>query len=148
MTSQSRYCEELALLYVHQEQYDRARHYVTQAVQQFMQDWSGLDALMTHSRAARLQSLHKLTELREFIEFMSESSAGAGGGGGGVTRAAGQLTRRWAVRSPDAVTDSCHTWDDVVTNRSSAAVFVKCLCVKMKFVLCNIFRFTHIQGIY
>lgn len=37
-----------------------------------LQDWAGLDPMMSASRFAKLQSLQKMTEMQEFLEFIAK----------------------------------------------------------------------------
>ncbi|XP_069123844.1 DNA-dependent protein kinase catalytic subunit-like [Argopecten irradians] len=109
---ENRYCGDLALLAVWQEDYDRARHYTSMAIQRFQQEWSSTDTLMMSSRVNKLQQLQPLVELQEFLDFIShESNFGSPG-------PANRLLERWERRSPDMILDSVRVWDDIVTNRN------------------------------
>ncbi|KAL8588517.1 hypothetical protein ACOMHN_043866 [Nucella lapillus] len=112
MHLESRYSEELALMYVWQEDYDRARHYANHALQGFLQDWSSTDSLMAASRASRLQRLQPLVELREFLDFVAD------GGNFRSQEQSRQLSARWEQRSPHLQLDPVDIWDDIVTNRN------------------------------
>ncbi|XP_061175418.1 DNA-dependent protein kinase catalytic subunit-like [Saccostrea echinata] len=108
---ESRYCEELALMYIWQGDYDRARHYSTMASQQFLLDWSSTDSLMSVSRRSQLQNLQPLVELREFLSFMELESNFTSAG------PANLLIERWQNRSLHPLLDPEVVWDDIVTNR-------------------------------
>ncbi|XP_076445486.1 DNA-dependent protein kinase catalytic subunit-like [Babylonia areolata] len=108
---ESRYSEELALMYVWQEDYDRARHYASHALQCFLQDWSSTDSLMAASRTTRLQRLQPLVELREFLDFMAHER-------NFTVSQSRQLSSTWEQRSPHLQLDPVDIWDDIVTNRN------------------------------
>ncbi|XP_052761107.1 DNA-dependent protein kinase catalytic subunit-like isoform X2 [Mya arenaria] len=108
---ENEYSQELALMYLWQEDYDRARHYCNTTLDAFLQDWSSTDVLMTNSREAALHRLQPLIELSEFLGFISEEGNFRGSG------PALGLISRWSKRSPHLLTDPVTVWDDVVTNR-------------------------------
>ena len=68
---QRNYSEELALMYLYNDDFDRSRHYAACAVETFLQDWSSMDSLQETSRANTLQKLQGLTELQELLTFLS-----------------------------------------------------------------------------
>ncbi|XP_056017774.1 DNA-dependent protein kinase catalytic subunit-like isoform X2 [Ostrea edulis] len=107
---ESRYCEELALMYIWQRDYDRARHYSNMASQQFLHDWSSTDSLMSVSRRSHLQKLQPLVEMQEFLSFMSESNFT-------TARPADVLIEKWQSRCLHPLLDPEVIWDDIVTNR-------------------------------
>ncbi|KAL5017908.1 hypothetical protein ScPMuIL_003630 [Solemya velum] len=109
---ENRYCEELALMYLWQEDYDRARYYATMAFERFKQDWSSTDTLMSASRTYRLQTLQPLIEMQEFLDFVSQESNFRS------KDAARRLVSQWEGRSPHAVLDPVGIWDDILTNRT------------------------------
>ncbi|XP_048248370.1 DNA-dependent protein kinase catalytic subunit-like [Haliotis rufescens] len=119
---ESRYCFELALMYLWQEDYDRARHYSTMASQKFLQDWSSTDTLMASSRTCQLQRLQPLMELQEFLAFRSTESNFSS------TGPAQRLAQQWERRSPHLLLDTTDTWDDIVTNRN---VFLDLICNRL-----------------
>ncbi|XP_078691376.1 DNA-dependent protein kinase catalytic subunit-like isoform X2 [Branchiostoma floridae x Branchiostoma belcheri] len=108
---ESRYCEELAMLYLYQDDYGRAKYYVGNCTDAFLQEWSGMDRLMTSSRAAKLQSLQKLTEMQEFLELVSNDRNFETPWP--VTR----LLEKWSSRYPDNRMDPISVWDDIIANR-------------------------------
>ena len=69
---QRNFSEELALMYLYNDHFDRSRHYAGCAVETFLQDWSSMDSLQAASRATTLQKLQRLTELQEFLTFISK----------------------------------------------------------------------------
>ena len=69
---QRNFSEELALMYLYNDDFDRSRHYAGCAVETFLQDWSSMDPLQAASRATTLQKLQRLTELQEFLTFISK----------------------------------------------------------------------------
>ncbi|XP_013928118.1 PREDICTED: DNA-dependent protein kinase catalytic subunit [Thamnophis sirtalis] len=66
------YSQELSLLYILQNDFARARYYVKNAMQVFMQNYSNIDSLLYHSRMIKLQSVQALTEIQDFINFMNK----------------------------------------------------------------------------
>ncbi|XP_070581112.1 DNA-dependent protein kinase catalytic subunit-like [Ptychodera flava] len=108
---ETRYCEELAMLYLIQDDNDRAKYYTANCIQAFLEDWSGTDALMMSTRSSKLQCVQKLSEMQEFLTFISKERNFDDQG------ALVELIRKWSKRLPDVKKDSINTWDDVVTNR-------------------------------
>ncbi|XP_039189656.1 DNA-dependent protein kinase catalytic subunit isoform X1 [Crotalus tigris] len=105
------YSQELSLLYILQDDFDRARYYVKNAMQVFMQNYSNIDSLLYNSRMIKLQSVQALTETQDFINFMNKPS---------------NLTSRvslkrflniWTSRYPDTKMDPMNIWDDIIANR-------------------------------
>lgn len=108
---QGRHSDSLALLYVLQDDYDRAMHFAGTYEQSFLVDWAGLDSMMSASRSAKLQSLQKMAEMQEFLEFITKEENFSS------DRAAETLLEKWSSRLPDPRLHSVIVWDDIVTNR-------------------------------
>uniref|UniRef100_A0A667XYC1 DNA-dependent protein kinase catalytic subunit n=1 Tax=Myripristis murdjan TaxID=586833 RepID=A0A667XYC1_9TELE len=105
---ETQYSQELSLLYILQEDYDRARYYANHAMQLFMQNYSSVDTLLNKSRLTILQSVQALTEIHDFLQFVK----------GEVSVASlKQLIRLWTNRYPDAKLDPMNVWDDIITSR-------------------------------
>ncbi|XP_069007483.1 DNA-dependent protein kinase catalytic subunit [Embiotoca jacksoni] len=105
---ESQYSQELSLLYILQEDYDRAKYYTSYAMQLFMESYSSVDTLMTQSRLTILQSVQALTEIQDFLLFIrGEVSVSS------VKR----LIRLWTERYPDPKVDPVIVWDDIITSR-------------------------------
>ncbi|CAJ1081863.1 DNA-dependent protein kinase catalytic subunit [Xyrichtys novacula] len=105
---ESQYSQELSLLYILQEDYDRAKYYTNNAMQLFMENYSSVDTLMTQSRLSTLQSVQALTEIQDFLHFIKgEVSVGS----------LKRLIRLWTERYPDTKADSVSLWDDIITSR-------------------------------
>ncbi|XP_028288750.1 DNA-dependent protein kinase catalytic subunit isoform X2 [Parambassis ranga] len=105
---ESHYSQELSLLYILQEDYDRAKYYTNQAMQLFMESYSSVDTLLTQSRLTILQSVQSLTEIQDFLLFIK----------GDVSASSlKRLVRLWVERYPDAKVDPINVWDDIVTSR-------------------------------
>ncbi|XP_035175280.1 DNA-dependent protein kinase catalytic subunit [Oxyura jamaicensis] len=105
------YSQELSLLYILQDDYDRAKYYISNGMQIFMQSYSSIDTLLYQSRMTKLQSVQALTEIQDFINFMTKRSNLA-------SRASlKRLLRTWTSRYPDAKMDPMNIWDDIITNR-------------------------------
>ncbi|KAM7390735.1 hypothetical protein PAMA_008770 [Pampus argenteus] len=105
---ESHYSQELSLLYILQEDYDRAKYYTNYAMQLFMQNYSSVDTLLTQSRLTILQSVQALTEIQDFLLFIK----------GEVSMTSlKRLIRLWTERYPDAKVDPVNVWDDIITSR-------------------------------
>uniref|UniRef100_A0A3P9H2R7 DNA-dependent protein kinase catalytic subunit n=1 Tax=Oryzias latipes TaxID=8090 RepID=A0A3P9H2R7_ORYLA len=105
---ESRYSQELSLLYILQEDYDRSKYYTNFSMQLFMelQSYSSVDTLLTQSRLTILQSVQALTEIQDFLMFVKGESVGS------IKR----LVRSWTDRYPDAKVDPVNVWDDIITS--------------------------------
>ncbi|XP_010766865.1 DNA-dependent protein kinase catalytic subunit [Notothenia coriiceps] len=105
---ESHYSQELSLLYILQEDYDRAKYYTNYAMQLFMQNYSSVDTLLTQSRLTILQSVQALTEIQDFLLFIREDVS---------VSSLKRLIRLWTERYPDAKADPINLWDDIITSR-------------------------------
>ncbi|KFP72380.1 DNA-dependent protein kinase catalytic subunit, partial [Acanthisitta chloris] len=105
------YSQELSLLYILQDDFDRAKYYISNSMQIFMQSYSSIDSLLYQSRMTKLQSVQALTEIQDFINFMTKRSNLAS------EASLKRLLRIWTSRYPDAKMDPMNIWDDVITNR-------------------------------
>uniref|UniRef100_A0A2K6EWI3 DNA-dependent protein kinase catalytic subunit n=1 Tax=Propithecus coquereli TaxID=379532 RepID=A0A2K6EWI3_PROCO len=105
------YSQELSLLYVLQDDMGRAKYYIEQGIQAFMQNYSSIDALLHRSRLTKLQSIQALTEIQEFISFISKQ------GNLSSQVPLKRLLKTWTNRYPDAKMDPMNIWDDIITNR-------------------------------
>ncbi|XP_067887902.1 DNA-dependent protein kinase catalytic subunit isoform X2 [Heterodontus francisci] len=108
---ETRYSQELSLLYILQDDYDRAKYYVNKSMQIFMQNYSSIDTLLHRSRLTKLQSLQTLTEIQDFLLFITK--------GFNLTSEVPlrKLIRTWTDRYPEAKLDPISVWDDIITNR-------------------------------
>ncbi|KAM9332600.1 DNA-dependent protein kinase catalytic subunit [Pholidichthys leucotaenia] len=105
---ESHYSQELSLLYILQEDYDRAKYYTNYAMELFIESYSSVDTLLTQSRLTILQSVQALTEIQDFLLFIKgEVSVGS----------LKRLVRLWIERYPDAKVDPVNVWDDIITSR-------------------------------
>ncbi|KAK2527806.1 Prkdc [Columba livia] len=105
------YSQELSLLYILQDDFDRAKYYISNGMQIFMQSYSSIDSLLYQSRMTKLQSVQALTEIQDFINFMTKRSNLAS------QASLKRLLRIWTSRYPDAKMDPMNIWDDIITNR-------------------------------
>ncbi|KAM4865347.1 DNA-dependent protein kinase catalytic subunit [Thomomys bottae] len=105
------YGQELSLLYILQDDFDRAKYYIENSIQIFMQNYSGVDVLLYRSRLEKLQPLQALTEIQEFISFISKE------GNLSSQVALKRLLKTWTNRYPDVKMDPMNIWDDIITNR-------------------------------
>ncbi|XP_067836012.1 DNA-dependent protein kinase catalytic subunit isoform X2 [Heptranchias perlo] len=108
---ETRYSQELSLLYILQDDFDRAKYYVNNSMQIFMQNYSSIDTLLHRSRLTKLQSLQALTEIQDFLLFITK--------GVNLTSEVPlrKLIRTWIGRYPDAQMDPMSVWDDIIMNR-------------------------------
>ncbi|KAL4648766.1 DNA-dependent protein kinase catalytic subunit isoform X1 [Arapaima gigas] len=105
---ETHYNQELSLLYVLQEDYDRAKYYINNALQVFIQNYSTIDVLLNESRLSKLQSVQALTEVHDFLHYIT---------GNVSPNSLKNLIRVWSSRYPDATMDPMNVWDDIVTTR-------------------------------
>ncbi|KAM9626909.1 DNA-dependent protein kinase catalytic subunit isoform 2-T2 [Trichechus inunguis] len=105
------YSQELSLLYLLQDDFDRAKYCIENGIHIFMQVYSSTDVLLHRSRLTKLQSVQALTEIQEFINFVSKP------GNLSSQVPLKRLLKTWTNRYPDAKMDPMSTWDDVITNR-------------------------------
>ncbi|KAM4028882.1 DNA-dependent protein kinase catalytic subunit [Anomaloglossus baeobatrachus] len=105
------YSQEMSLLYILQDDFDRARYYITNGIEMFIQNYSSIDSLLYHSRLTELQTVQALTETQDFINFISVP------GNLSSLPSLGRLFYLWMNRYPDEKMDPMHIWDDVITNR-------------------------------
>ncbi|XP_078543449.1 DNA-dependent protein kinase catalytic subunit [Lissotriton helveticus] len=108
---ETHYSQELSLLYILQDDYDRAKYYINNGIQVFMQIYSSIDTLLHQSRLTKLQSVQALTEIKDFISFISKPS--------NLSSHASlrRLLHIWTSRYPDSKMDPMNIWDDIITNR-------------------------------
>uniref|UniRef100_A0A8C4S1N9 DNA-dependent protein kinase catalytic subunit n=1 Tax=Erpetoichthys calabaricus TaxID=27687 RepID=A0A8C4S1N9_ERPCA len=105
---ETHYSQELSLLYILQDDFDRAKYYINNCMQIFMQNYSSIDGLLHGSRLAKLQSVQTITEIQDFLNFMITD---------GKETSVKHLIRVWAGRYPDDRMDPMNIWDDIITNR-------------------------------
>uniref|UniRef100_A0A3Q2PZS8 DNA-dependent protein kinase catalytic subunit n=1 Tax=Fundulus heteroclitus TaxID=8078 RepID=A0A3Q2PZS8_FUNHE len=103
---ESRHSQELSLLYILQEDYDRAKYYTNYAMQLFIESYSSVDTLLTQSRLTILQSVQALTEIQDFLFYIKGDSVGS----------LKRLIGSWTDRYPDAKVDPVTVWDDIITS--------------------------------
>ncbi|XP_047579540.1 DNA-dependent protein kinase catalytic subunit isoform X2 [Lutra lutra] len=105
------YSQELSLLYILQDDVDRAKYYIENCIQNFMQNYSSIDVLLHRSRLTKLQSVQTIIEIQEFISFISKQ--------GNLSSQAPlkRLLKTWTNRYPDTKMDPMNIWDDIITNR-------------------------------
>ncbi|XP_042110110.1 DNA-dependent protein kinase catalytic subunit [Ovis aries] len=106
-----RYSQELSLLYLLQDDIDRAKYYIQNCIQMFMQNYSSIDVLLHRSRLTKLQSVQTFIEIQEFISFISKQ------GNLSSQVPLKRLVKTWTNRYPDAKMDPMNIWDDIITNR-------------------------------
>ncbi|XP_054564392.1 DNA-dependent protein kinase catalytic subunit isoform X1 [Eptesicus fuscus] len=105
------YSQELSLLYILQNDIDRAKYYIEKCIQIFIQSYSSIDVLLHRSRLTKLQSVQTLIEIQEFINFISKQ------GNLSSLVPLKRLLKTWTNRYPDAKMDPMNIWDDIITNR-------------------------------
>ncbi|XP_059900479.1 DNA-dependent protein kinase catalytic subunit [Gadus macrocephalus] len=111
--------QELSLLYMLQDDYDRAKYYAHYAMELFMQNYSSVDTLLGQSRLTILQSVQALTEIQDFLQFIR---------GDVSVSSLKRLIRSWTDRYPDTRVDPMNVWDDVITSR---CFFLDKICEKL-----------------
>uniref|UniRef100_A0A8C5C632 DNA-dependent protein kinase catalytic subunit n=1 Tax=Gadus morhua TaxID=8049 RepID=A0A8C5C632_GADMO len=116
---ESHHSQELSLLYVLQDDYDRAKYYAHYAMELFMQNYSSVDTLLGQSRLTILQSVQALTEIQDFLQFIR---------GDVSVSSLKRLIRSWTDRYPDTRVDPMNVWDDVITSR---CFFLDKICEKL-----------------
>ncbi|XP_066122188.1 DNA-dependent protein kinase catalytic subunit isoform X1 [Saccopteryx bilineata] len=105
------YSQELSLLYILQNDVDRAKYYIENCIQIFIQNYSSIDVLLHRSRLTKLQSIQTFIEIQEFISFISKQ------GNLSSQVPLKRLLKTWTNRYPDAKMDPMNIWDDIITNR-------------------------------
>ncbi|XP_056317923.1 DNA-dependent protein kinase catalytic subunit [Danio aesculapii] len=105
---ETHYSQELSLLYILQEDYDRAKYYANNCMQVFMQNYSSIDPLLNRSRLTVLQSVQALTEIQDFLNYIT---------GDVSVNSLKFMIRRWTSHYPDAKLDPMNVWDDIITSR-------------------------------
>ncbi|CAH2285137.1 DNA-dependent kinase catalytic subunit [Pelobates cultripes] len=105
------YSQELSLLYILQDDFDRAKYYINNGIQVFMQNYSSIDTLLYQSRLTKLQSVQSLTETQDFIHFVGIP------GNLSSLPSLKRLCHIWTTRYPDEKMDPMNIWDDIITNR-------------------------------
>ncbi|OCT76787.1 hypothetical protein XELAEV_18031990mg [Xenopus laevis] len=104
------YSQELSLLYILQDDFDRAKYYINNGIQVFMQNYSSIDCLLYQSRLTKLQSVQALTETQDFISFIRKP-------GNVSSSSLRKLFQGWMKRYPDSKMDPMNIWDDIISNR-------------------------------
>uniref|UniRef100_W5KIE9 DNA-dependent protein kinase catalytic subunit n=1 Tax=Astyanax mexicanus TaxID=7994 RepID=W5KIE9_ASTMX len=110
LVMETHYSQELSLLYILQEDYDRAKYYANNCMQVFMQNYSSIDPLLNRSRLSVLQSVQALTEIQDFLHFIT-------GEGKIPVLPLKRVIKRWTSHYPDAKIDPMNVWDDIITSR-------------------------------
>ncbi|KAM4688942.1 DNA-dependent protein kinase catalytic subunit [Discoglossus pictus] len=105
------YSQELSLLYILQDDFDRAKYYIDNGIQMFMQNYSSIDSLLHQSKLTKLQSVQALTEIKDFINFINKP------GSLSSNPSLKRLFHIWTSRYPDEKMDPMNIWDDIITNR-------------------------------
>ncbi|XP_069813698.1 DNA-dependent protein kinase catalytic subunit isoform X2 [Dendropsophus ebraccatus] len=105
------YNQEMSLLYILQEDFDRARYYIKNGIDMFIQNYSSIDSLLYQSRLTKLQTVQALTETQDFINFINIP------GNLSSLPSLRRLFHLWMSRYPDDKMDPMHIWDDVISNR-------------------------------
>ncbi|XP_030635503.1 DNA-dependent protein kinase catalytic subunit [Chanos chanos] len=116
---ETHYSQELSLLYILQEDYDRAKYYANNCMQVFMQNYSSIDPLLSRSRLTVLQSVQALTEIQDFLQYITGEVS---------VNSLRNVIRLWTSRYPDAKMDPMNVWDDIVTSR---CFFLDKICEKL-----------------
>eukprot|EP00106_Octopus_bimaculoides_P010915 XP_014778357.1 PREDICTED: DNA-dependent protein kinase catalytic subunit-like [Octopus bimaculoides] len=105
------FSKELSLMFLWQENYDRALIYINNAIQQFLLEWSNTDILMKSRRKYLLQNLQVLSEIENFLSFFKNKEKIKS------CSSINQLFNCWEKQTPSLLEDPVKVWDDVITNR-------------------------------
>ncbi|KAG8200791.1 hypothetical protein JTE90_006373 [Oedothorax gibbosus] len=106
---ENHFSEQLALLYICQDQFDIAKHYSSSALNRFLKEWQNLSPLAVEMQHAHLQHLVKYVELDDFLELIRKNKFVD-------TSYTVNVLKIWQKRFPNSI-DSVEIWDDVITNR-------------------------------
>ncbi|CAD5112585.1 DgyrCDS1798 [Dimorphilus gyrociliatus] len=107
---EAKYSERLALMYIYQEKYDRAKYYTTNAFEQFLNEWSGIGTIMKTPRLEKLRSVQKLQEMGEFLDLITNRDSLR-------SSKVHALNDKWMNRKLNHLSDPQSIWDDIITNR-------------------------------
>ncbi|XP_062849596.1 DNA-dependent protein kinase catalytic subunit [Trichomycterus rosablanca] len=108
LVMETHYSQDLSLLYILQEDYDRAKYYANNCMQVFMQNYSSIDPLLNRSRLTILQSVQALTEIQDFLQYITGEIS---------VCSLKRVIKRWTSCYPDAKVDPMNVWDDIITSR-------------------------------
>uniref|UniRef100_H3B272 DNA-dependent protein kinase catalytic subunit n=1 Tax=Latimeria chalumnae TaxID=7897 RepID=H3B272_LATCH len=109
---ETHYSQELSLLYILQDDFDRAKYYVGNCMQVFMQLYIYIYRLLLLLLNSQKKKLNRLTCINFFFFFLVALSDHLN------SRASlRRLLRNWSDRYPDAKMDPVNIWDDIITNR-------------------------------
>ncbi|KAL3698516.1 hypothetical protein R1sor_012592 [Riccia sorocarpa] len=101
------YGTQLATVAVANDQFDRARFYISHCYRSFRKHWTALHPLATGARHRQVEKLQKIVELEEFLDLMTN-------------RRREHFPRKiieWRHRWPSSKMDGVEAWDDIVQNR-------------------------------
>ncbi|XP_036359180.1 DNA-dependent protein kinase catalytic subunit isoform X2 [Octopus sinensis] len=105
------FSKELSLMFLWQENYDKALIYINNAIQQFLLEWSNTDILMKSRRKYLLQNLQVLSEIQNFLSFFKNKEKIKS------CSSINRLFNCWEKQTPSLLEDPVKVWDDVITNR-------------------------------
>lgn len=105
------FSKDLSMMFLLQENYSRALHYMQDALTTFLEDWQSTDVLMYPNRVCMLQNLQTLIENQEFLKFISDEKNFTS------LDNVKHLLDHWGQRTPSVLEDSVVIWNDVIMNR-------------------------------
>ena len=105
---------ELAMLFLTQLDYDRARIYVDKEAAELLSQWKNLTKLSQVAQHFLVQRIQKAFEMKEFLGLIKAASDVKDDK---LTFRIAQTMAQWKLRTPSASFDPLGVWDDVTQAR-------------------------------
>ncbi|CAK8685319.1 unnamed protein product [Clavelina lepadiformis] len=105
------YSEYLSLLYIYNNDYDRARYYLEKAEEHFAEEWTTLNSLMTKKKCELLRSSFRLSDIHDFLDTIASNS------GKPSVESITKLIQIWLENMPHPVYDPISTWNNSIIYR-------------------------------
>ena len=118
---QEAFSQELALISLHQKDYNAAKYYANKAIQNYLKEWSVINKTVMQGRMTKLQSLQTIVELNEFLKFVDSNPFYTSD----LNKKVDNLINLWSYSMPNMFSDPPCTWDDVITNRCIYYEFIE-----------------------
>ena len=112
---------EMALVNLHQKDYNAAKYYAHMAIQKYLNEWTSINKTIVQGRITKLQSLQSIIELNEFLKFIDTNQTYSSG----FNRKVENLINLWSNSMPNMYSDPPCTWDDVISNRCIYYEFIE-----------------------
>jgi len=107
---------ELAMLFLTQLDFDRARIYIEREASELLSQWKNLTKLSQVAQHFLVQRIQKIYEMKEFLE-LAKTDSGAGATKDGLMAQIVQSMLNWKHRSPSESFDPLSVWDDIAQAR-------------------------------